>query len=67
MNEEQKRAAINSVMSNNSSLAKIYILTNSGEFKYYATDSEYEELRKYGVTKNIYRKTDKLSGFKRIN
>lgn len=63
MNDEQKSAAFNSIMSNNSALAKIYILTSTGEYKYYASESEYEELRKLGVTQNVYRKTDKLKGF----
>ena len=67
MTDKQKKAAIENIMSNNSSLARIYILTNTGEYKYYASDSEYTELKKLGVTKNIYRKTKKLSGFVKIS
>ena len=67
MTDKQKKAAIENIMSNNSSLAKIYILTNTGECKYYASDSEYAELKKLGVTKNVYRKTNKLSGFVKIS
>ena len=63
MNDEQKKNAINNIMSDDASLAKIYILTNTDKYKYYASDSEYNELRKLGITKNIYRKTDKLKGF----
>lgn len=67
MNDEQKKAAINNLMSNNSSLSKIYILTSTGKYKYYASESEYEELKKLGITKNIYIKTDNKSGFYKIN
>lgn len=63
MNDEQKKNAINNIMSDDASLAKIYILTNTDKYKYYASDSEYNELRKLGITKNVYRKTDKLKGF----
>lgn len=63
MNDEQKKNAINNIMSDDASLAKIYILTNIDKYKYYASDSEYNELKKLGITKNVYRKTDKLKGF----
>ena len=63
MTDKQKGAATRTIMSGNSAYAKIYILTSSGEFKYYASKDEYEELRKLGIIKNIYRKTDKLKGF----
>ena len=66
MNEKQKRAAVNNLMSNNSSYSKIYILTSTGKYKYYASKSEYEKLRKLGITKNVYIKTDKKSGFVKI-
>lgn len=62
MTEKQKRAAFEQVMSKNSSYAKVYILTSKG-YKYYASDSEYKELRKLGITKNVYRRTNKLNGF----
>ena len=67
MNDEQKKAAINNLMSNNSSLSKIYILTSTGKYRYYANESEYEELKKLGITKNVYIKTDTKSGFYKIN
>jgi hypothetical protein len=66
MTDDEKRAAVNNIMSNNSSLAKIYILTSTGKYKYYASKSEYEKLRKLGITKNVYVKTDKKSGFVKI-
>jgi hypothetical protein len=62
MTDKQKRAAFEQIMSKNSSYAKVYILTSKG-YKYYASDSEYAELRKLGITKNVYRKTNKLNGF----
>ena len=67
MTDKQKKAAIETIMSNNSSISKIYILTSSGQYKYYASDSEYAELKKLGITKNVYRKTKKLSGFVKIS
>lgn len=63
MTDAQKKAVIERIMSNNSRFAKIYILTKDGKYKYYASDSEYEELRKAGIVKNVYRKTKKLEGF----
>ena len=62
MTEKQKRAAFEQVMSKNSSHAKVYVLTSKG-YKYYASESEYIELRKLGLTKNVYRKNNKYNGF----
>jgi hypothetical protein len=67
MTEKQKAAVIERIMSNNSDLAKIYILTNEYGYKYYASESEYNRLRKVGVVKNVYRKTNKLEGFVKVN
>ena len=67
MTKEQKRAATDNIMSNNSSIAKIYILTSSGRYKYYTTDSEYEKLKKLGITTNIYKKTKDKEGFVKVN
>ena len=61
MTESQKKTVIERIMNNNGQIAKIYILT-SGDWKYYADDSEYLELKKLGL-KNIYKKTNKLEGF----
>ena len=63
MSDEQKAAAIDNVMSNNSGYAKIYILTSTGRCKYYAGDTEYKALKKLGITKNVYKKTKALNGF----
>ena len=46
MSDAQKKAVIERIMSNNSQYAKVYILTSSGKYKYYASDSEYEALKK---------------------
>lgn len=62
MTDKQKRAAFEQVMSKNSSYAKVYVLTSKG-YKYYASESEFIELRKLGITKNVYRKNNKHSGF----
>lgn len=63
MTDKQKASVIDRIMSNNASLAKIYILTSTGKYKYFASESEYKELRKAGITKNIYKATEKKSGF----
>lgn len=63
MSSEQKKSAIESVMTDNAKLAKIYVYTQSGG-KYYATDTEYQELRAAGIIKNVFRETNKLKGFK---
>jgi len=67
MTDTQKASVINRIMNENAGYAKIYILTDSGKYKYYATDSEYQELRKLGITKNVYRQTGKTSGFVKIS
>lgn len=66
MTEKEKAAVIERIMSNNSDLAKIYILTQNG-YKYYASDAEFEKLRKAGIITNVYRQTDKVKGFKKVN
>lgn len=67
MTDTQKASVINRIMNENAGYAKIYILTDSGKYKYYATDSEYQELRKLGITKNVYRQTGKTSGFVKLS
>ena len=62
MTEKQKKTVIERIMDNNGQIAKIYILTSSGDWKYYADDSEYLELKKLGL-KNIYKKTNTKEGF----
>ena len=66
MTDKQKKAAIESTLSTNSQYSKIYILTSTGKYKYYASDSEYEELRKLGITKNVYRSVGTSKGFVKI-
>ena len=62
MTEKQKKAVIERIMSNNSHYAKVYILTSSGEYKYYANDSEYQKLKELKIA-NVYRKFGKYEGF----
>lgn len=63
MTDKQKANVIDRIMSNNASLAKIYILTSTGRYKYFASESEYTELRKAGITTNVYKATETKSGF----
>ena len=49
MSDKQKAAVINRIMNDNSSKSKIYILTKSNKYTYYASDSEYQELKKLGI------------------
>ena len=62
MTDKQKAAVIERIMSNNSGYAKAYILTSSGQYKYYASDSEYEVLKSLGL-KNVYRQVGKYKGY----
>lgn len=67
MTDEQKANVIERIMSNNATTAKIYILTSTGKYKYYASSYEkYQELKKLGISKNLYTKTDKREGFVEI-
>lgn len=63
MTEAQKKAVIERIMSNNGQLAKVYILTSSAGYKYYASDSEYDKLKDAGIITNVYRKQGKYDGF----
>lgn len=63
MTTDQKKRAIENLMSKNSTYAKIYYWTQVEGHRYYATSSEYNELRKLGITKNVYKETKKLEGF----
>lgn len=67
LNEKEKAAVVDRIMTNNSGYAKIYILTDSNNYKYYASPSEYKELKSLGLTKNIYKASGKNRGFVKIN
>lgn len=62
MNDTQKKTVIERIMSNNGKYAKIYILTSTNRYKYYCSESEYNTLRKLGLT-NIYKNSGKFEGF----
>ena len=62
MTSTQKKSAIEKLMTDNAKLAKVYVYTKGGG-KYYATNSEWEELRKMGITLNVFKETNKLKGF----
>lgn len=66
MSDKEKAAVVDRIMTNNSSYAKIYVLTDSNNYKYYASESEYRELRKLGITKNVFRASGKTKGFVKI-
>lgn len=61
MTDKQKAAVIERIMSNNSSKAKIYILTKHGYYKYYASQEEYKELKKLGI--NVQKANGNKKGF----
>ena len=56
MTDKQRKNAVQSIMSNNAELAKIYAWTKAGN-KYYATAEMYEKLHKHGIRTNVYRGT----------
>lgn len=61
MTTEQKKSVIQRIMSDNATIAKIYIYTSNGG-KYYTSEEERKELRKLGIA-NVYIKTAKKKGF----
>lgn len=63
MTDEQRKNAISNLMQKNSTYAKIYYWTQVENHKYYATDSEYVNLKRLGILKNVYRKTNRNEGF----
>lgn len=54
MDDIQRKAAVQTIMSNNAELAKIYAWTIAGN-KYYASETIYNKLKKNGIHKNVYR------------
>ena len=56
MTDKQKKTVIERIMNDNGTITKIYMLTSSGEWKYYTNETEYAELKKLGI-KNVYKKT----------
>lgn len=53
MTNEQRKNAVQNIMSNNAELAKIAAWTRAGH-KYYGSSEIYTKLKKYGITKNIF-------------
>lgn len=54
LSDEQRTRVINRTMNQNAEIAKIYIWTQMGH-KYYADNSLWEELKRLGVTRNVYK------------
>lgn len=63
MNSEQRKSVINRIMANNAKIAKIYVWTSNGH-KYYAGETEYSELAKLGIYKNVLLENKRQTGFK---
>lgn len=61
MTDKQKKTVIERIMNDNGTITKIYMLTSKG-YKYYTTESDYDELKKLGI-KNVYKKTTNKEGF----
>ena len=53
MDGTQRSAVMKRIMNDNSKYAKILAWTNAGN-QYYASETEYNELRERGITKNVY-------------
>ena len=62
MNDEQKKSVINRIMSDNAKISKIYVWTSNGH-KYYASETEYSELAKLGIYKNVFLESGYHQGF----
>ena len=56
MTGAERKAAVQQIMSKNATYAKILAWTKKGN-KYYASADEYKELRRLGITSNLYRGT----------
>ncbi len=56
MTDEQRRTAVNTIMSNNAEIAKIQAWTSQGN-KYYASADLYKKLVERKITTNVYRGT----------
>ena len=54
MSDDQRKRVINRTMIDNAEYAKIYVWTSMGH-KYYASDADFIELRKLGITQNVYK------------
>jgi hypothetical protein len=54
MTDKQRKAAANNIMTTNANYAKIYAWLKAGN-KYYASNAEYEALRKLGVKGSLYK------------
>ena len=55
LSETQKKTVIDRTMTENAKIAKIYVWTQKLGRKYYATESLWKELRRLGITRNVYK------------
>ena len=65
MTDKQKKTVIERIMNDNGTITKVYMLTSKG-YKYYTNESNYNELKKLGIT-NIYKKKKDKEGFIKAN
>ena len=54
MSDLQRSRVLARTMTDNADIAKIYVWTQINGKKYYASSSDYAELRKLGITRNVY-------------
>ena len=55
LSDDQRKRVINRTFSDNAELAKIYTWTQVEGHKYYASASEWRDLKTLGITKNVYK------------
>lgn len=61
MTNEQRKSVISNIMTDNAKYAKVFVYTSNGG-KYYASNTEYQALRKLGI-QNVYKANKKKEGF----
>lgn len=67
MTDSQRKNVIERIKSENAEIVKIYALTTSNKYKYYAADNEkYQALKKLGISKNLYVATGTDKGYVKI-
>lgn len=63
MTDKQKKNAIENIMEKNAKYSRIYTVTTKYDYKYFATEDEFQALKKLGITDNVYRANKKYKGF----
>ena len=55
MSDKQRANVLSRTMVQNAETAKIYVWTHTMRHKFYAPASQYQTLRKLGITQNVYK------------